>query len=72
MKKTIELRDLDCANCASKIEDAVSKLEGVISVNVNFIRQKMILEASDDSFRSILTQVKKTANKIEPDLVFLD
>jgi copper chaperone CopZ len=72
MRKTIKLRDLDCANCASKIEDAVSKLEGVISVNVNFIGQRMVIETPDDSFGSILTQVKKTANKIEPDLVFLD
>ena len=72
MKKTIKLQDLDCANCASKIENAVSKLEGVINCKVNFMGQKMILEAPDDKFDEVLAQVKKTANKIESDLVFLD
>ena len=47
MKKTYELEDLDCANCAAKIEDAISKLEGVKSANVNYIMQKMTVEADD-------------------------
>nr|WP_312643279.1 cation transporter [Hydrogenoanaerobacterium sp.] len=72
MKKTIKLQDLDCANCAAKIENAISKLEGVISCKVNFMGQKMILEAPDEKFDEVLTQAKKTANKIEADLVFLD
>ena len=72
MKKTIKLQDLDCANCASKIENAISKIEGVTSVKVNFMGQKMILEVSDDKFDEVLAQAKKTANKIEADLVFLD
>jgi copper chaperone CopZ len=72
MKKIIKLQDLDCANCASKIENAVSKMEGVISVKVNFMGQKMTLEAPDDKFDEVLAQVKKTANKIESGLVFLD
>lgn len=72
MKKTIKLQDLDCGNCASKIENAISKIEGVTSVKVNFMGQKMILEAPDDKFDEVLAQAKKTANKIEADLVFLD
>ena len=72
MKKIIKLQDLDCANCASKIENAVSKMEGVISVKVNFMGQKMTLEAPDGKFDEVLANVKKTANKIESGLVFLD
>lgn len=72
MKKTIKLQDLDCANCAAKIETAISKLEGVIDVKVNFMSQKMILEAPDDQFDAILANAKKTANRIEADLVFLN
>lgn len=71
MKKTIKLQDLDCANCAAKIESAVSKLDGVIDVKVNFMGQKMILETPDDRFDAVLAEVKKTAKKIEPDLVIL-
>lgn len=69
MKKTIKLQDLDCANCASKIENAVSKIEGVNEVKVNFMGQKMILDAPDDRFDAVLAEVKKVAKKIEPDMV---
>lgn len=72
MKKTIKLQDLDCANCAAKIENAISKLDGVNEVKVNFMSQKMILDAPDDKFDAVLTEAKKTAKKIEPDLVILD
>ncbi len=71
MKKTIKLQDLDCANCAAKIENAISQIEGVDSVKVNFMTQKMIFEAADDKFEELLNQAKKAANKIEKDLVFL-
>jgi len=72
MKKTIKLQDLDCANCAAKIETAISKLDGVIDVKVNFMSQKMILEAADDQFADVLEHAKKAALKIESDLVFLN
>lgn len=72
MKKIIKLQDLDCANCASKIENAISKMEGVTSVKVNFMGQKITLEAPDDKFDEVLIQAKKTAHKIEAGLVFLD
>jgi copper chaperone CopZ len=71
MKKTIKLQDLDCANCAAKIENAISQIDGVDSVKVNFMAQKMIFEAADDKFDELLNQAKKVANKIEKDLVFV-
>lgn len=71
MKKTIKLQDLDCANCASKIENAIDKLDGVTDIKVNFMGQKMILEAPEDRFDAVLAEAKKTAKKIEPDLVIL-
>ena len=55
MKKTIKLLDLDCGHCAAKIETAVKKIDGVTNVSVNFMNQKMILEALDDKFDAILT-----------------
>lgn len=71
MKKTIKLQDLDCANCAAKIEKAISQIDGVDSVKVNFMTQKMIFEAADDKFDDLLQQAQKVANKYEKDLVFL-
>jgi copper chaperone CopZ len=68
MKKTIKLQDLDCANCAAKIENALNKLEGVTSAKVNFLSQKMELEAPDDKFELILGEAKKLIKKVEPDV----
>ena len=72
MKKTIKLKDLDCANCASKIENAVSKLEDVNDVKVNFMSQKMILDATDDNFNEVLKEAEKIAKKIESGIEFLE
>jgi len=68
MKKSIKLIDLDCANCAAKIEDAVKKLDGVTNASVNFMAQKMILEAPDDKFDKVLSEAKQLIHKLEPDV----
>ena len=67
MKKTLALEELDCANCAAKLERAVSKLEGVQGVTISFLTQKLTLEAADEAFDSVFEQVKKTFKKLEPD-----
>ncbi len=67
MKKTYKLEDLDCANCAAKMEDAIRKLDGVTNASVSFIMQKMTIEAADDRFDQILKDVLKTIKKVEPD-----
>ena len=67
MKKSIRLEDLDCANCAAKLENAVAAIDGVQRVTVSFMAQKMILEAPDDRFDDIMKQVVKTAKKTVPD-----
>ena len=61
------LEELDCANCAAKLERAVAKIEGVRSVTVSFLTQKLTLEADDGQFDEIFEQVVKTFRKIEPD-----
>ena len=66
MKKVMKI-EVDCAVCANKIEEAVKKIEGVNSVNVNFMTQKMIIDINDDIFDSVFKQVVKTAKKVEPD-----
>ena len=71
MKKSIKLEDLDCANCAAKLENAVAAIDGVQRVTVSFMAQKMILEAPDDRFDEILKQVVKTAKKVVPEATVL-
>ena len=67
MKKTYLLEDLDCANCAAKMENAIAKIDGVSAVSVNFIGQKMTLEADDAVFDEALKKAVKTIRKVEPD-----
>ena len=69
MKKHFKLIDLDCANCAAKMEAAIGKLDGVRSVSVSFFSQKMTLEAEDARFDAILQEAAKICKKIEPDCV---
>ncbi len=67
MKKKYKLKDLDCANCAQKMEDAINKIPGVNDASVNFMTQKMMIDAVDDKFDDIMKQVVDTCKKVEPD-----
>ena len=69
MKKNFKLTDLDCANCAAKMEEAIKKIEGVKDANVSFMMQKMTIEADDDRFDQIMEQVVEVCRKVEPDCV---
>ncbi|NMS91882.1 heavy-metal-associated domain-containing protein [Clostridioides difficile] len=67
MKKKFDLINLDCANCAAKMENAVSKIEGVNSANFSFMTQKLTLDAEDANFEGILQEIIKACKKVEPD-----
>ena len=67
MKKTYALDELDCANCGLKMEEAVRKIEGVKSVNISFMTQKITLEADDADFDRVLKEAVKACIKVEPD-----
>ncbi len=66
MKKVIKI-EVDCAVCANKIQEAVAKVEGVNSVTVNFMTQKMIIDINDDQFEEVFKKAIKIAKKVEPD-----
>ncbi len=66
MKKKFKC-EIDCANCAAAVEEAVKKIDGVIDAKVNFMMQKFTLEAEDDRFDAILEEAVKVGKKIEPD-----
>ncbi len=71
MKKTFKMRDLDCANCAAKMENAIRKLDGVNSVTISFMTQKLTLDADDARFDEILQQAAKVCKKVEPDCTII-
>lgn len=68
MKKTFTLEDLDCANCAAKMEAAIKKLDGINDANVSFMTQKLSLDINDSAdYKNLMKTVQKTIKKIEPD-----
>ena len=67
MRKSFKLEDLDCANCAAKMQDAISKMPGVEKCTVNFMMQKMTLVADDARVDEILDEALKAIHKFEPD-----
>ena len=67
MKKTFKLIDLDCANCAAKMETAIKKIDGVTNASVSFMSQKMTIEADDAVFDKVVEQAVKACKKVEPD-----
>ena len=66
MKKRYKF-EVDCANCAAKVEEAVKKIDGVNDATVNFMAQKMVLDADDARFDEILQEVIAVAKKVEHD-----
>lgn len=71
MKKKFKLENLDCANCAAKMEEAIKKIAGVHDANVSFLAQKMTVEADDDRFDEIMKEVAAVCAKVEPDCKIL-
>ena len=66
MKKKFKC-EIDCANCAAKVEEAIKKIDGVNDAKVNFMMQKFTLDADDDRFDTILAEAVSVGKKIEPD-----
>ena len=67
MKKVYKLRDLDCANCAAKMEANIKKIPGVTNASVNFMIQKLAIESDTDDFDALMKEVTKVISKVEPD-----
>ena len=67
MKKTFKMTDLDCANCARKMQEAICRLEGVQECTVNFLSQKLTIDADDTRFDDIIKQAAKCVKRVDPD-----
>ena len=69
MKKIFRLKDLDCANCAAKMERKIKKVDGVNDASVNFLTQRMTVDAEDSRFEEIMDEVVALCKRVEPDCV---
>jgi len=71
MKNVYKMKDLDCANCAAKMERAISGINGVESANISFLAQKLTINAPEDQMEYILSEAVRLCKKIEPDCVII-
>lgn len=67
MKKKFAMEDLDCANCAAKMEDAIKKIDGVNDAVISFMAQKLTIDAEEERFDEIMQEVVKACKRVEPD-----
>lgn len=67
MKKKYKLENLDCANCAAKMEEAIQKIPGVTDASVSFIMQKLTIEAPEEQLEHIMKQVQSCISKVDSD-----
>lgn len=67
MRKVYKLENLDCANCAAKMEAAIREIDGVADASVSFMAQKLTIETDEASHEDIMKKVVQVMNKVEPD-----
>lgn len=67
MKKKFKMVNLDCANCAAKMEAAINKIDGVKEATVSFMTQRLVIEGDDDKFDQIVAEAVKAVQKVDPD-----
>lgn len=72
MRKSFQLSDLDCANCAAKLEAAISQIPELSNVSVSFMAQKLSFDTNSDNLEEIIKQIRQIINKIEPDCELID
>lgn len=71
MRKVFKLDNLDCANCAAKMEDAIKKINGVQDASMRFMTQKLLIEADEANMDAVVDEAVKVCKKIEPDMTIL-
>ena len=67
MKKTFEIKNLDCAVCAGKVADAINKLPEIDNAEIDFLTKKLSVESTTKNWEKLMHKVIKTCHKIEPD-----
>lgn len=65
MKKVFKIEDVDCANCAAKMERAAAKLDGINEVSINFMAQRITIDAVDEKFNEIVDEVERVMKKVD-------
>lgn len=65
MKRVFKIEDVDCANCAAKMERMAAKLDGVNEVSINFMAQRITIDAVDERFDEVVDEIEKVMKKVD-------
>ncbi|MCD8317053.1 MAG: cation transporter [Eggerthellaceae bacterium] len=71
MRKSYKLENLECANCATKMQNDISKIPTVNKASISFMTSKLIIDADTDDISSVLDSAQKICSKYEPDCKIL-
>ncbi len=66
MKNTFKIKGLDCANCATQLENAIQKIEGIKNTSISFMTERLVFECNEEKNEKIINQVKKVIKREEP------
>ena len=67
MKRIYNMENLDCANCAAKMEAKIKKIPGVTAANVSFFAQKLVLEGEESRWDEILDAASRAISSVDSD-----
>ncbi|WP_071132918.1 cation transporter [Alterileibacterium massiliense] len=65
MKKKFRVEGVDCADCAAKMEEGIKKIDGVKSAKINFLTEKLTIEADDMKFDQIIKLAEAEMDKVD-------
>jgi len=68
MIKKYNMENVDCANCAAKMEEGIKKLAGVNDARVNFLTQKLVLDTDREDIDVLMKDILKVCQKIDGDV----
>ncbi len=69
MNKAFKLRNLDCADCAAKLERKLAAIDGVNEIRVNFIFQKMLLDYDENRKQEVFAEIKRVVAEFDDGIV---
>ena len=72
MKKKMIIKNLDCAVCATKLEDEIKKIFGVQNISISFMREQMKLDIDENREDEIIEEVRLLVRKLEPDVELIE
>lgn len=68
MKLKFKIKGLDCANCANELERLIQKIEGITTVSISFLTQKMQVESKDINREDLVKKIREVVKKHEPNV----